>query len=159
MAERHIPKCANIINKPGGIKPSKIQEKYIAGTGSGSKNWGSNDQWGGSSAISSKPNMMVSRPTNVNSYVKQPTNNNPFGDPYANKGNYGMYSYGNGNGMGGGQQQNPSSKSFKANPFEKTPSTNNKAGMGMGKGMPTKEEKVSYLKPNLHSKTNPSNYW
>ena len=29
VAERHIPKCANIINKPGGIKPSKIQEKYI----------------------------------------------------------------------------------------------------------------------------------
>jgi hypothetical protein len=33
VAERHIPKCANIINKPGGIKPSKIQEKYIQGTG------------------------------------------------------------------------------------------------------------------------------
>ncbi len=29
VAERHIPKCANIINKPGGIKPSKIQEKYV----------------------------------------------------------------------------------------------------------------------------------
>jgi hypothetical protein len=25
VAERHIPKCANIINKPGGIKPSRIQ--------------------------------------------------------------------------------------------------------------------------------------
>ncbi len=35
VAERHIPKCANIINKPGGIKPSKIQEKYVNGTGSG----------------------------------------------------------------------------------------------------------------------------
>ena len=35
VAERHIPKCANIVNKPGGIKPSKIQEKYIGGTGSG----------------------------------------------------------------------------------------------------------------------------
>ena len=35
VAERHIPKCANIINKPGGIKPSKIQDKYISGTGSG----------------------------------------------------------------------------------------------------------------------------
>ena len=33
VAERHIPKCANIINKPGGIKPSKIQEKYIGNTG------------------------------------------------------------------------------------------------------------------------------
>ena len=35
VAERHIPKCANIINKPGGIKPSRIQDKYISGTGSG----------------------------------------------------------------------------------------------------------------------------
>jgi hypothetical protein len=25
VATKHIPKCANIINKPGGIKPSKIQ--------------------------------------------------------------------------------------------------------------------------------------
>lgn len=25
VAERHIPKCANIINKPGGIQRSKIQ--------------------------------------------------------------------------------------------------------------------------------------
>lgn len=33
VAERHIPKCANIINKPGGIKTSKIQEKYVVGTG------------------------------------------------------------------------------------------------------------------------------
>ena len=33
VAERHIPKCANIINKPGGIKPSSIQSKYINGTG------------------------------------------------------------------------------------------------------------------------------
>jgi len=35
VAERHIPKCANIINKPGGIKPSRIQEKYVSGMGSG----------------------------------------------------------------------------------------------------------------------------
>ena len=35
MAERHIPKCATIINKPGGIKPSRIQEKYVVGTGTG----------------------------------------------------------------------------------------------------------------------------
>ncbi len=33
VAERHIPKCANIVNKPGGIKPSKIGQKYIGGTG------------------------------------------------------------------------------------------------------------------------------
>jgi hypothetical protein len=39
VAERHIPKCANIINKPGGIKPSKIQEKYIIGTGSGANKY------------------------------------------------------------------------------------------------------------------------
>lgn len=37
MAERHIPKCANIVNKPGGIKPSTIQQKYIGGTGAASK--------------------------------------------------------------------------------------------------------------------------
>ena len=37
VAERHIPKCANIINKPGGIKASKIQEKYVQGTGSSIK--------------------------------------------------------------------------------------------------------------------------
>ncbi len=37
VAERHIPKCATIINKPGGIKPSKIQDKYIGNTGTGMK--------------------------------------------------------------------------------------------------------------------------
>lgn len=37
VAERHIPKCANIINKPGGIKPSKIQEKYVGNTGAGNQ--------------------------------------------------------------------------------------------------------------------------
>jgi hypothetical protein len=33
VAERHIPKCQNIINKPGGIKPSQIQQKYIGNSG------------------------------------------------------------------------------------------------------------------------------
>ena len=33
VAERHIPKCANIVNKPGGIKPSRIQQKYVGSTG------------------------------------------------------------------------------------------------------------------------------
>ncbi len=33
VAERHIPKCANIINKPGGIQKSKIGEKYIGTSG------------------------------------------------------------------------------------------------------------------------------
>lgn len=77
VAERHIPKCANIINKPGGIKASKIQEKYVGGTGAGSanKNFSSN--------LGSKPNMMgLSKPTSTNSYVKPPSNSNPFGDPY-----------------------------------------------------------------------------
>ena len=77
VAERHIPKCANIINKPGGIKASKIQEKYVGGTGAGSanKNFSSN--------LGSKPNMMgPSKPTSTNSYVKPPSNSNPFGDPY-----------------------------------------------------------------------------
>lgn len=103
--------------------------------------------------------MIVSKPTNSNSYVKPPTNSSPFGDPYANKGSYGSYGYGNGSGIGGGQQPGPSSKSFKNAPFEKTPSSNNKGAIGLGKGVPVKEEKVSYLKPNLNSKTNPSNYW
>ena len=48
VAQRHIPKCANIINKPGGIKPSKIQEKYIAGTGSGSSKINSGSNFGNS---------------------------------------------------------------------------------------------------------------
>ena len=39
VAERHIPKCANIINKPGGIKPSQIQQKYVGGTGVSSGNF------------------------------------------------------------------------------------------------------------------------
>jgi hypothetical protein len=33
VAERHIPKCANIINKPGGIQRSKIQDKYVPNSG------------------------------------------------------------------------------------------------------------------------------
>ena len=33
VAERHIPKCQNIINKPGGIKPSQIQQKYVGTSG------------------------------------------------------------------------------------------------------------------------------
>lgn len=33
VAERHIPKCANIVNKPGGIQKSKIQEKYLGTSG------------------------------------------------------------------------------------------------------------------------------
>lgn len=33
VAERHIPKCQNIVNKPGGIKPSQIQQKYIGSSG------------------------------------------------------------------------------------------------------------------------------
>ena len=45
VAERHIPKCANIINKPGGIKPSKIQDKYITGTGSGTSKYGYNQSY------------------------------------------------------------------------------------------------------------------
>ena len=54
VAERHIPKCAGIINKPGGIKPSKIQEKYVGGTGANSKiGMGSKIQ--GSSGISGIP--------------------------------------------------------------------------------------------------------
>lgn len=35
VAERHIPKCANIVNKPGGIQKSQIGSKYVAGSGVG----------------------------------------------------------------------------------------------------------------------------
>jgi hypothetical protein len=31
--------------------------------------------------------------------------------------------------------------------------------VGKGGAVLAKEEKVNYLKPNLHPKTNPSNYW
>jgi hypothetical protein len=67
VAERHIPKCANIINKPGGIKPSRIQEKYIAGTGSGvnkiSGGYGASPMVGGNKSSivpSHKPNFASS---------------------------------------------------------------------------------------------------
>jgi hypothetical protein len=147
VAERHIPKCANIINKPGGIKPSRIQEKYISGTGSGSKNLGNN-----SSITNSKPNMAISKSnvTNANSYVKPPPNTNPFGDPYANsKNNYSYGSY---------QQQGGSSgKGLNTNPFEKQ-SANSKP-LGSKVSNPVKNEGASYLKPGFNSKTNPSNYW
>lgn len=51
----------------------------MGGTGAGS----ANKNFGGSSNLGSKPNMMgPSKPTSTNSYVKPPTNGNPFGDPY-----------------------------------------------------------------------------
>lgn len=147
VAERHIPKCANIINKPGGIKPSKIQEKYVNGTGSASKNWGSSSNYN-----NSKPNMVLPSKSNItsaNSYVKPPTNNNPFGDPYpsSSKNNY---SYGN------YEQVGSSGKGFNSKPFEK-PSTGNKPASSKISN-PVKNE-VSNYKPNLNSRSNPSNYW
>lgn len=148
VAERHIPKCANIINKPGGIKPSKIQEKYVSGTGSGSKKWEETP-----STLNSKPNMMLpskSNPTNANSQVK-PVKSNTFGDPYPNttKNNY---SYGN------YQQVSSSGKSFNTNPFEKP--TNSSKGTVNKITPSTKNEASSNIyKPNLNTRTNPSNYW
>ena len=59
VAERHIPKCANIINKPGGIKPSKIQDKYIGGSG---VNTSKTQSTGGKSQISTTSNKLASKP-------------------------------------------------------------------------------------------------
>ena len=59
VAEKHIPKCANIINKPGGIKPSTIQSKYIGGTGSGNTKPGI---VGTKPAVSSKPGIVGTKP-------------------------------------------------------------------------------------------------
>ena len=70
VAERHIPKCANIINKPGGIKTSKIQDKYIKGTGAGSMKPVSSSmisrepqkvQQSTSNKLASKPQMLAKR--------------------------------------------------------------------------------------------------
>lgn len=52
VAERHIPKCANIINKPGGIKPSKIQSKYVGNSGVSKNNYGSSGMSGISGGMS-----------------------------------------------------------------------------------------------------------
>ena len=62
VAERHIPKCANIINKPGGIKASTIQDKYVAGTGAGKVN---------------------------NSYVQPPKNSNALKPNFSTSNSYG----------------------------------------------------------------------
>lgn len=59
VAERHIPKCANIVNKPGGIKPSKIQDKYVGSTGSSSIKGPNKSQGTGSSL---NPNKMATKP-------------------------------------------------------------------------------------------------
>ena len=67
VAERHIPKCANIINKPGGIKPSKIQDKYVKSTGSSIKTPSSNMSRGPqppqstANKLASKPQMLQKR--------------------------------------------------------------------------------------------------
>ena len=62
VAERHIPKCANIINKPGGIKPSKIQDKYIKNTGSSIKPPSNNMIAKGPQAQTSTANKLASKP-------------------------------------------------------------------------------------------------
>ena len=90
VAERHIPKCANIVNKPGGIKPSRIQEKYIGGTGSSGANKSSTYiQPKSNTAL--KPNfstnssMKGSNPVGIKAAkVEEPTSpfSNPFGSNY-----------------------------------------------------------------------------
>lgn len=65
VAERHIPKCANIINKPGGIQTSKIQDKYVKGTGTATKS-GIKPPVMASNPVASKvqpaPNKLASKP-------------------------------------------------------------------------------------------------
>ena len=80
VAERHIPKCANIINKPGGIKPSKIQEKYISGTGSGASKISAQtpipQQHKSNINTPFKPNFSTSSSNNkANSNINKPTGN------------------------------------------------------------------------------------
>lgn len=65
VAERHIPKCANIVNKPGGIKTSKIQDKYVGGTGVSKISGGYSGKSSGSGGFSSSTkstNPMGSQP-------------------------------------------------------------------------------------------------
>lgn len=62
VAERHIPKCANIINKPGGIKPSKIQDKYIKNTGSSIKPPSSNVVMTKGLQVPTSANKLASKP-------------------------------------------------------------------------------------------------
>ena len=83
VAERHIPKCANIINKPGGIKPSRIQEKYIAGTGAGKPVSNSYVQPKSTSSVNSKPNFG----TKSTLADKPKVESNPFG---SKAGSYGV---------------------------------------------------------------------
>lgn len=65
VAEKHIPKCANIINKPGGIKPSKIQDKYIGNSGAQ-----------GSKIVAQKPTPVITqqKPVQVATQQKPATN-------------------------------------------------------------------------------------
>lgn len=74
VAERHIPKCANIINKPGGIKPSNIQSKYVNGTGSqGMKSTSSGLKPGISSITKTTVTSSAIKPPIIASTVKSAT--------------------------------------------------------------------------------------
>lgn len=74
VAERHIPKCANIINKPGGIKPSSIQSKYVNGTGAQSmKPMDSGLKPGISSITKTTVTSSAIKPSIVSSTVKSAT--------------------------------------------------------------------------------------
>jgi hypothetical protein len=95
VAERHIPKCATIINKPGGIKPSRIQEKYVGGTGAG-RATGSYVQPKSTMDMPMKPNFStvnsggaskgysnVGASSKPSSKVEQPSSmGSPFGNSY-----------------------------------------------------------------------------
>lgn len=150
VAERHIPKCANIINKPGGIKPSRIQEKYIAGTGAGNKSnvYSQPSEIFQKGGIPMKPNFS-SASNGMNSGFGGSSydgNSKPFkssiADSYKQKSpvkgqfNYGEANKSYGNSMGGQKSMGP-------------PATNSYQMGG------------SSFKPNLksNSKTNANKYW
>lgn len=108
VAERHIPKCANIINKPGGIQKSKIQDKYIAGTGAGKVS--------NSTTIPYKPNLSTP--------YKTPNPSNSYGGSQMSAPSYGGYGNKSGLGFGNSSQLGGSGLAMTG--------TSSKLGGGMG---------------------------
>lgn len=73
VGQKHIPKCANIINKPGGIKTSKIQEKYIGGSGvgGGSKIVGKTTSTMNQQQVQPSPVKLASKPQMISKNVRR----------------------------------------------------------------------------------------
>lgn len=83
VAERHIPKCQNIINKPGGIKPSQIQQKYVGSSGVVKQNnFGTTGQVVKTPPISSIKG--VSGQKTGSSYIKPQSPMKPLKSPLGN---------------------------------------------------------------------------